>query len=250
MNLYNEEFYKTQQVGSKRSAKVIIPLVVELVHPKSVLDVGCGMGTWLSVFKEHGVDDIWGVDGNWIDKNMLQIPKERFKPIDLKGSFNLDREFDLVVSVEVAEHLPSKSVDNYIDSLTKHAPIVLFSAAIPSQGGTDHINEQWPDYWVKHFQKRNYIVCDPIRKKIWQNENVEFWYAQNILVFVKKNLLKNYPELQKEVDNTRTNQLSMVHPKQHLLTVSRANPRNMTFKETIFALPAIMRNSLRRRSKS
>lgn len=246
MNFYNEDFYKTQQMGSKRSAKVIVPLILELVHPKSVLDVGCGVGTWLSVFRENAVDDIWGVDGDWIDKKMLQIPKERFKPIDLKESFSLDREFDLVVSVEVAEHLPSESIDKYIDSLIRHAPVILFSAAIPSQGGTDHINEQWPDYWVKHFQKRDYIVCDPIRNIIWQNENVEFWYAQNILIFVNKNLLNNHPLLQKEVDNTRTSQLSIVHPKQHLLMVSRANPRNMSLKETIFALPAIMRNSLRK----
>lgn len=249
MYKYSKDFYKIHQEGSRQSAKEIIPLVLELVQPKSVLDVGCGVGTWLSVFKKYGVKDIWGVDGDWVEMKMLQIPKERFFPFDLKKPFTLGRQFDLVISVEVAEHLPKESAETFVDSLIKHGPVILFSAAIPFQGGTNHKNEQWPDYWVKHFVKRDYVVVDPIRKKIWQNDKVEFWYAQNMLMFVKKDFFENHPVLEKEYENTRTKQLSIVHPKQQLIMVSRANPKNMPFRKVIFALPIVMRNDIKRRFK-
>jgi len=214
--LYTEDYYKDIQEGSRRSAKEIVPLVLELIQPRSVIDVGCGVGTWLSVFKECGVRDIIGVDGGYIDKKMLQIPKERFLSFDLREPLRMDRQFDLVVSLEVAEHLPGECAERFVDNLVRLGPVILFSAAIPFQGGEQHINEQWPDYWVKYFQQKGYVVIDCIREKIWQNTNVEMWYAQNILMFVRQDYLKNYPLLKNEVENTATSQLSIVHPRKYL----------------------------------
>jgi len=214
--LYTKDYYKDIQEGSRRSAKEIVPLVLELIQPRSVIDVGCGVGTWLSVFKECGVRDIIGVDGGYIEKGMLQIPQERFLSFDLSEPLRMERQFDLVVSLEVAEHLPTKCAERFVDSLVRLGPVILFSAAIPFQGGEQHINEQWPDYWVKYFQQKGYVVIDCIREKIWQNTNVEMWYAQNILMFVRQNYLENYPLLKKMVENTVTSQLSIVHPRRYL----------------------------------
>lgn len=245
---YTDDFYKTREEGSRRSAKEIVPLVIKLIKPKCVIDVGCGTGTWLSVFREYGIEDIFGIDGDWVDKKMLQIPEERFLSFDLKKPFKINKKFDLVISLEVAEHLPQKSAKVFVDSLTRLGSVVLFSAAIPFQGGKDHLNNQWPEYWVKLFQEKDYVVLDPIRKEIWQNENVKFWYVQNILLFVRQDHLETQPLLKTELEHTNTSQLSLVHPKQYLLSLS-SYPKNMPLKDVLFVLPILMRNALRRRIK-
>lgn len=216
MRSYSEDFYRNIQDGTLRSAREIVPLVMELIQPCCIIDIGCGTGIWLSVFREYGVKDLWGVDGNWVDINMLKIPKDRFIAFDLQNGFLLNRQFDLVVSLEVAEHLPDIYAERFIESLTRLGPVILFSAAIPLQQGPNHVNEQWPDYWAKFFEDRGYIAVDCIRRKIWNNPKVFYWYAQNILVFVKKNYLNIYLSLKKEIKYTVRSQLSIVHPKAYL----------------------------------
>ena len=216
MQLYSEDFYKTLQKGARQSAREIIPILLEFVQPRSVIDVGCGIGTWLSAFAEYGIEDFVGIDGEYVDRNMLEIPYERFLTCDLSKPVLMDRTFDLVVSLEVGEHLPEECAEQFVDSLTRLGPIILFSAAIPFQGGANHVNEQWPEYWTKYFQEKKYQVIDCIRKRIWQNENVEWWYAQNILLFVKSAHLETNPLLKRELEHTRTSQLSLIHPGNYL----------------------------------
>jgi SAM-dependent methyltransferase len=216
MEPYTKQYYEDIREGSRRSAREIIPIVLELVQPRHVIDVGCGLGTWLSVFKEFGIDDIWGIDGSWIDKTAIEIPTQRFLEADLTTPFRLERQFDLVVSLEVAEHLPSQSANTFIDSLVNLGPLVLFSAAIPFQGGTQHVNEQWPDYWVEHFQHRGYLAIDCIRKKIWENDNIAFYYAQNTLMFARNDYLEMNPILKREYQSTHFPILSLVHPRKYL----------------------------------
>jgi len=246
MQPYGEDFYKAQQQACQRSAKEIVPLVLELIQPQQVIDVGCGLGTWLSVFKECGVEDIWGVDGHWVDKEWLEIPEERFLPFDLRKPFRMDRQFDLVVSLEVGEHLPSECAEIFVDSLIRLGPVILFSAAIPFQGGTHHINEQWPEYWVEYFQEKGYLVIDCIRKKIWQNDNVQWWYTQNILMFARRDYLECHRLLKREFENTATSRLSIVHPKSYL---ERSDPRYMTLGKVLPVLPTLTKNALEWRIK-
>src|SRR5918999_372999 len=178
MQSYTKEFYNAQKEGSRRSAEIIIPLVLALVKPQSVIDVGCGVGTWLSVFKKLGVEDVFGIDGEHVDRSMLEIPGEQFLALDLSRPIQIDRQFDLVVSLEVAEHLPKQCAKTFVESLTKLGSVSLFSAAIPFQGGTCHVNEQWPDYWANYFRENDYEVIDCIRKRVWQNDKIEWWYSQ------------------------------------------------------------------------
>src|SRR5436309_14636146 len=143
MQSYTKEFCKSHTAGSRQSAEAIVPLVFALLKPQSVIDVGCGLGTWLSVFEEFGVKDVFGIDGDHVDRSMLQISNERFTAFDLKKPIQIDRRFDLVVSLEVAEHLPKDCAKTFVHSLTRLGPVILFSAAIPFQGGRAHLNEQW-----------------------------------------------------------------------------------------------------------
>jgi hypothetical protein len=215
-NPYTKEYYQALREGARRSAEAIVPLVMGLLHPRSVIDVGCGDGTWLSVFRRHGVREILGIDREYVTGEVLEIPEEDFLAHDLRVSLAMVREFHLVVSLEVAEHLPGACAETFVDSLTRLGPAVLFSAAVPYQGGTDHVNEQWPDYWAELFGRKGFVALDPIRKHLWGQDDVDYWYRQNTLLFVKREYLENRPELEAERKDVHGSQLSLVHPEMFL----------------------------------
>jgi hypothetical protein len=209
---YTSEFFEAHRAGARRSAGAVVPLVLRLVQPHSVVDVGCGQGAWLAVFREHGVEDILGVDGDYVDRRQLEIPAERFRPHDLIWPLRLEWVFDLVVSLEVAEHLPAACADAFIDSLTRLGPVVLFSAAVPFQGGTDHVNEQWPAYWAGRFDRHGYRPVDCLRRRIWANDAVAWWYAQNTFLYVEQSYLEACPALRREYEAAGPAALPLVHP--------------------------------------
>ena len=210
-----ETFYKERD-ASLRSAEIMFPIVLNLIDVKSVVDIGCGTGEFLKVFYDNGIKDILGIDGSWIKKENLKIPQEKFMQEDLTSKINVGRRFDLAISLEVGEHLPKESAECFIDTLTGLSKVVLFSAAIPLQGGDKHINEQWGTYWKELFDKRDYVLIDCIRKRIWNNENVNAWYCQNTFMFIKKSLIKDFPKLNKEYKDTNEEMLSLVHPRIYL----------------------------------
>jgi SAM-dependent methyltransferase len=209
LEAYNKEFYQTRNEDTKYSAeKVLSILLANIPKINSAVDIGCGVGTWLNELKKFGVADIQGYDGKWVDPNMLAIPKNNFTAVNLNEKLPIDKNFDLAISLEVAEHLPQAFAKEFVASITSLSELVLFSAAIPNQGGDHHINEQWPDYWVQLFKENGYEVFDFIRPKIWQDTKIPYWYQQNILFFAKINRV---PEVKAEViSNGKT--LRMVHP--------------------------------------
>lgn len=192
-------YIHTEDVHNTKAAKVVVPLILDLVPLKSILDVGCGIGTWLKVFIDYGINDFLGVDGDYVNRNQLQIENTHFISHDLTTPLSLKREFDLVLSLEVAEHLPKNAANAFVESLVTHGKTILFSAAIPGQGGQNHLNEQWPEYWMAKFAKHGYFFHDVIRPLIWENSNVDYWYRQNIFLVNKKS-------------NSGDNFKSVVHP--------------------------------------
>jgi len=176
-----------------------------------VVDVGCGIGTWLSVFQQHGVSDVLGLDGKYVESR-LEIPLESFQPWDLEHPISVARCFDLAVCLEVAEHISVARADTFIDDLVHLAPIVLFSAAAPLQGGVGHVNEQWPTYWVQKFAARGLSVVDAIRPAVWDNDRVAMWYAQNCLIFATQEALALHAILDARKRPTNLHQLNLIHP--------------------------------------
>ncbi|HUZ90376.1 MAG TPA: methyltransferase domain-containing protein [Methylocella sp.] len=183
----DETFYERQQDGSIRSAEIVVPIVLSLFPCHSVVDFGCGVGGWLREFERQGVSDYLGIDGDYVSRQMLKIPADRFRPADLREVSDLGRRFDLACSLEVAEHLPEDRARSFVAALVKAAPVVLFSAAIPFQDGRGHLNEQWQSYWAKLFGEHGYVTLDCIRPAIHGDSRVEWWYRQNILVFCLPN---------------------------------------------------------------
>lgn len=181
--IYGAAFRESYRTAPTGSAGVIVPIVLSAIPVRSVVDVGCGTASWAAQFLARGVDDVLGVDGNWADRSKLHIPPERFLERDLEQPIRMDRRFDLAVCVEVAEHLPESRAATLIDDLVALAPCVLFSAAIPGQGGTHHVNEQFLSYWARHFGRHGFVPVDLIRPLVWHNEDVQYWYRQNIIVF-------------------------------------------------------------------
>lgn len=205
---YQDNFFDYHLQNSILSAKEVIPVVLEYTKPSSVIDVGCGVGTWLSVWQKSGIDDITGVDGNYVRSQDLLIPNDKFITSDLEKPFSLQRKFDLVSCLEVAEHIRPGNAEHFIHSICNLGDIVLFSAAIPGQEGTLHYNEQYPGYWIKLFEQNNFKPYDCIREQVWNNTKVSWWYRQNIMFFIRNDKKENYLS----ITNKKQEVLPMVHP--------------------------------------
>jgi len=220
--LYNDDFFTAHEESTRVSAREAVPVILEHVRAASVVDVGCGMGIWLAEFKTRGVTDYLGIDGDYVRRDRLAIDPSRFHSRDLSQPFDVGRRFDLAVSLEVAEHLPEKSADSFVASLTALAPVVLFSAAIPFQGGTGHVNEQWPEYWHEKFAHRGYVIVDCLRALLWKSPTIMPWYPQNMFFFVDCKCLGEYPLLAAEFKRVGPKPpLARVHPNIYLHVVNQ-----------------------------
>ena len=187
--------YASWLAGSTESARVTVPLVLDAIGPRSVVDVGCGLGAWLAVFKEGGIDDVLGYDGPWMDRSQLLVAADEFESADLAEPLVASRRFDLALCLEVAHVLDEAVAPQLVESLTSLADVVLFGAAIPGQGGLHHVNEQWPRYWAELFGARGYAATDPFRAPLWERADVKWWFAQNTVCFARPDALARLPVL-------------------------------------------------------
>jgi len=226
---YNMKFYDDQMDGSVKSAKIVLPVILDILPSvKSAVDFGCGVGAWLSVLKNLGVSEIKGYDGGWAEKKLL-IPRECFTAVEFdKETISVEKKFDLAMSLEVAEHLPESSARNFIKMLTDASDIVLFSAAIPFQGGVNHINERWQSWWRDIFDTYGFIGTNFLQKKLWNVSDVAFWYRQNTVLYVKREKLETIA-IPKECFSD-DNPFDCVHPELHILLRNRQLPLLSLYK--------------------
>lgn len=240
---YNAEFFHWMTGSSGRSAELVAPLLVELTRPRAVVDVGCGVGAWLREFQRHGVERVLGLDGDYLDRRQLVIPERVFRATDLATPFRLDETFDLAISLEVAEHLPPACAEGFVEALTRLAPIVAFSAAIPHQGGTLHLNERWQSNWAGLFRARGFDAFDCLRDRVWGLDGVEPWYAQNLIVYARRDALDRRDIPLASLTASDLSALDRVHP---LIFAARcaATPG---LKQLLVNIPGATRRAARKR---
>ncbi len=164
--------------GARQALLTLLPQI----RARSVLDVGCGRGTWLKAAEDCGIHEAVGVDGVPIPESELYFPASAFLVRDLTKPLDLKRRFDLVMCLEVGEHLGAEHAPQLVENLARHSDVILFSAACPGQPGQHHVNCQWPDYWQGLFNRAGYVCSDWPRRAIWADERVEVWYRQNMFI--------------------------------------------------------------------
>jgi len=218
--IYPRDFFDGIETGALGSAEVMVPYILGLLRIDKVIDVGCGRGIWLDVYRANGINDLRGVDGPHVLESGLLIPPACFTAIDLSRPFELEGRYDLAQCLEVAEHLPIEVAPILVRELTRIAPLVLFSAAIPGQGGEYHINEQWPEYWQELFDARGFVAFDPIRPRLLHDKRVCWWYRQNVVLYVSSEYLLGNPTLRDILDPFSNCELEWIHRDMHTPSAS------------------------------
>ena len=223
---YESHFYTHRYDSTVQAAERILGLVLPRLPPvQSAVDVGCGVGAWLAVLRSLGVADVLGIDGVWVKEDLLKIPPECFRRADLSGPLPISRRFDLAISLEVAEHLPATRAEGFVAELVQAADFVLFSAAIPFQGGYHHVNEQWQSHWADLFARHDYVVRDWVRPRLWTDVRIPVWYRENILLFAARRRLG---DLRPAPDGSADAELplDLVHPQTYL---PKVNPESIRY---------------------
>lgn len=220
----NNLYIHSETIHNFNAAEEIVPLLLKYLKVNSVVDIGCGLGTWLKIFADNGIIEILGIDGVDLDEAVLKISKSNFKFSNFTQPLVLDKKYDLALCLEVVEHLPENAADIIVASLVNASDVILFSAALPGQGGQNHLNEQWPTYWQQKFTEYGYNFYDTVRPQIWNNEKIEYWYRQNIFLVAKKNMFEMMPIEHNQMINvvhpatfTKTNEhLALLNSKQNI----------------------------------
>lgn len=176
------DYSHSNNVHTLEGPRVALPLILELTRARSILDVGCGRAFWLKVARELGISEVFGVDGVPINPHDLLIPETFFQVQDLTQPMQLGRKYDLVLCLEVGEHLDPQFAPVLIGTLTAHSDTVVFSAACPGQEGQHHVNGQWPAYWQQVFNDHGFACFDELRGLFWQDTRIDPWYSQNMFI--------------------------------------------------------------------
>jgi SAM-dependent methyltransferase len=233
VSAYSTRYYEGLKEDSAASARAVVPLVLRLFPAKTMIDVGCGSGTWAREYAACGCD-ILGVDGAVVQESQLVIPPAQFQRRDLSKELQFDRRFDLANCLEVAEHLDESRADSFVADLCRLSDVVVFSAAIPGQGGTHHVNEQFQSYWISRFRAQGYVPLDCLRHQVWGNAEVAWWYVQNLFVFVNGARLNDFPAARAATVAWPTD---LVHPRAYVRATVPPEMSPRMLKEVLRALP-------------
>ena len=149
-NVYDAVFYQ-EHIKLRSGYQELAAIIFSRFHPKSVCDFGCGNGFLIQSLAERGVE-VSGFEGSEASLDLMDSSlRERVRIKDLRVAIDT-HVHELVISTEVAEHLPKKASPILVHNLTKTASrAIVFSAAQPGQWGDGHINCQPKEFWIKLF---------------------------------------------------------------------------------------------------
>ncbi len=180
---YDRGYFIDRQPGWDASAAALVAELRCLFELASAVEIGCGTGNLLAAFVRHGVADVLGLVGPDTPEELMCLPPAQRRAWDLDLLAPLDRRFDIACSLEVAEHVAPADAERFVAMLVAAAPVVVFGAAIPGQGGPGHVNERRQSWWAARFARHGYVAVDCIRSALWGTPGLEWYYAQNVLVY-------------------------------------------------------------------
>lgn len=200
-NTYKEWVFRQKRSLHWRANLVCKPINI-LFEPKSIVDLGCGSGDLLKYFySELKKTDIIGIEGTTNCLNQLWIPRDKVWIRDLRKIWRVQNttvldplysfKKDIALCLEVAEHLEEGFVNNFMYNVTAFSDRIIFSAAPPGQGGRQHVNCQYKEYWEKKFLEKDYIRRPCLEHALkttwmkWSNTKGIKAYYQNLMVFIK-----------------------------------------------------------------
>ncbi|WP_435066122.1 glycosyltransferase domain-containing protein [Halobaculum sp. EA56] len=184
-SIYEAGYYEKRRYDPFRAeARHMGQVFDEVFEPNSVIDFGCAIGAYLEPFHEKGIK-IHGVEANSSAFEYAVVPRGNLTQHDLREPFRTEQQYDLVISIEVAEHIPAKYADTYVDTLTKAGDTVVMSAAPPGQGGTHHVNEKPRKYWIEKMNQRGFEYDSDAVASVRTRANTDVFshVPENIMVF-------------------------------------------------------------------
>jgi SAM-dependent methyltransferase len=209
--LYDDKYHAARLEETAMSAAVVVPLLLDWFPSiTSVVDVGCSTGAWLHEFQLHGIARVLGLDGADVPDRLLQIDPSDVQRVDLREPIPFLGRFDVALSLEVGDCLPSEAAQKFVTGLTRMSDVVVFSAAVPGQSANPTLNERWPSYWSTLFASERFTCCDILRAGLWYDQRVNWRYAQNMLVFVSES---REDLLDRLSSARRASVLDIVHPR-------------------------------------
>jgi SAM-dependent methyltransferase len=189
--IYDANYYNHVDNVMNESNEVIADSIVSTFGPKAILDVGCGTGALLMALTRRGVKTS-GLEYSSAALNVCHSRGLDVKRFDLEHDRMEQPKVDVVISTEVAEHLPPAIADRFVDALCASAPIVVITAATPGQGGTDHVNEQPHEYWIEKFRQRGLVYRQELSerwRRNWVKAGTAPCYSANVMIFQSKESL-------------------------------------------------------------
>lgn len=185
--IYDAEYYATfVEPSMSASAGVMAHAIVAEFSPKTIVDVGCGTGGLMLALTKLGVRCV-GLDYSRAAVELCVGRGLDVRQFDLESGMGCDLRADVVISTEVAEHLPASCADAYVALLCGIAPSIVFTAAPPSgHAGTDHVNEQPNEYWIERFAalgRRHRGELSARWRHDWEAQGVSGIYSRSVMVF-------------------------------------------------------------------
>jgi SAM-dependent methyltransferase len=187
-DIYSPKYYQTLvEPYACKSVPQMAKSIVETFHPASVIDIGCGSGALLVALRKLGVHRLLGLDAAEAGLDIAQargLDTRKFDIVTDKLLYSAC--YDVAVSMETAEHLPASAADHYVELLCSLAPVIIFTAAHPGQGGIGHLNEQPPEYWKGYFKAHDFQPLEELVsawQPAWRAAGVADFYTNNLMIF-------------------------------------------------------------------
>lgn len=193
-SVYNKRYYEEYNVGvasvdystsqyTKAFLESIAERIVNDLQPKTVLDAGCAMGHLVAALRDRGVE-AYGID---ISEYAVTHAREDIREYCFQGSLaepmpkGLPERFDLVVSIEVLEHLYTEDGEKAIANLCKLTDAIIFSSTPDDFSDPTHLNVQQREYWARLFAQNGFLDDLVYRPKYLTYHAVCYRRRENML---------------------------------------------------------------------